>query len=69
MLLATASIHSIGMSRRFRAVGLGADGVVQRIRVVEPGRLVLMPACSHILELPMGVTPPPAGTRLEAHNV
>lgn len=69
LLLATCSVHGLGLSRSFQAIGLTAGGVVSRVRTVDPGRVALLRGCRYILELPLEVTPPRVGTRLEISHV
>jgi hypothetical protein len=69
LLIATCSVHGLGLSRPFRAIGLTDGGLVQRIRTVDPGRVALLRGCRYILELPLDVTPPRVGTRLMVRHV
>lgn len=65
MLLTTSSVHSFGLGRPFRAVGLTDALVVAGSRIVKPNRIAGFSGCSFVLELPIGVSPPRVGTRLE----
>lgn len=65
LLLATSSVHSVGLGRPFTAVGLTDGFVVAGSRVVKPNRIARFPGCSYVLELPIDVPPPSVGSTLE----
>ena len=69
VLIKTRSVHGIGMSSPFRAVGLDGQFEVRTVRVVEPGEVALFPNCRHVLELPMTAEPPAPGSKLEVVGV
>lgn len=69
MLLASSSVHGIGMRRAFLAVGITSHGVVKQVLAVRPGKIVSLSGCRYVLELPLDVTPPGPGTRLEVAHV
>lgn len=69
MLLETSSVHSFGMNEPFWAVGLTALGVVSEVRMVRPGRIVVLRDCRYVMELPLGVPPPSVGARLDVSRV
>lgn len=69
LLLACSSVHGIGMRRAFLAVGITSDGVVRRVETVRPGRIAFLRGCTYVLELPLEMTPPDPGTRLEVTHV
>lgn len=65
LLIRRSSVHGWGMKRPFRAIALDADLVVVARVAVEPGKVVRFPGCAAVVELPIQVTPPPMGAKLE----
>lgn len=65
LLIRTSSVHSWGMKRPFQVVGLDAELVVVARLEVEPGEVVRLPGCTAVIELPIDVTPPQIGAKLE----
>lgn len=64
VLLAVAAIHTMGCRRSLLAVPLSADGVVRGHAIVAPGSLRWFRGARWILELDVGVDPPPTNARL-----
>lgn len=65
LLLATSSVHAIGIARPFRAVGLSDDYVVMDVKTLRPWSVVRFRTCRYVLELPLDIAPPELGSRLE----
>lgn len=65
VLLRARSVHGLGLSQPFLAVGLTSDLRVKKVRDVFPGQFARFPGCALVLELPMGATPPFPGWTLE----
>ncbi len=64
LLLRARSIHTWGMRVPIWAAALDSDGVAIRVALLEPGRLLIVPKATWILELPIECHPPEPGTRL-----
>lgn len=69
VLIETKSVHGIGVSRPFRAVGLTSDLDVRGAKLVKPWRIVSFPGCRFVLELPVDASVPDTGSRLELTHV
>ncbi len=69
LLIQASSVHGWGLKQTFRAIGLDADLVVLGHAVVRPWRLVWFPGSAYVLELPIGLQPPPTGAQLEMTGV
>jgi hypothetical protein len=69
LLLERSSVHAIGMTQAFRAVGLSDDYVVMNVKTVRPWAAVRFRGCRYVLELPLDLVPPAIGTRLEVSRV
>jgi len=69
LLLRRSSVHAIGITRPFRALGLSDDYVVMDVKTVRPWTIVRFPGCRYVLELPLDTDPPAVGSRLEVSNV
>lgn len=69
MIFDTSSVHAFGLSEPFWAVGLTDRGIVSGVKVVRPWGIVVFRDCRYVMELPLGVTPPPVGARLEVFGV
>lgn len=69
MLLDRSSVHAVGISQPFRAVGLSDDYVVMDVRIVRPWTAVRFRGCSYVVELPVDVDPPAVGARLVVSRV
>ena len=65
ILLETSSVHGIGVSEPFTAVGLTPDLDVTQAKLVKPWRVVSFPGCRFVLELPVDASVPEKGSRLE----
>ena len=65
VLLKAKSVHGIGMRHPFVAVGLTSQLEVLGVKPVRPGRVVVFPGGTYILELPAGRGLPVPGTVLE----
>lgn len=69
MLLETSSVHAFGMKRPFWAVGLTEGYAVAEVRMMMPRRVATFHGCTYVVELPLDVSPPPIGTKLELSRV
>ena len=69
LLLGRSSVHAMGITRSFRAVGLGDDYVVMDVKTLRPWTVVRFPGCHYVLELPLDIEPPAVGSRLEESYV
>ena len=69
VLLKTASIHTVGMSRTITVVGLSEDLVVGEVRRVSPTSFVRLRGSRYVLELGDHLQPPPQGSRLKMSHV
>ena len=69
LLLDRASVHALGMTRSFRAVGLSDDYVVMDVKTLRPWTVIGFRNCRYVLELPVDLDPPPVGSRLKVSNV
>jgi hypothetical protein len=52
LLLAGRSVHGFGLDRPLRVVGLDERGTVVAVRLLDPGRLVVLARARYLLELP-----------------
>lgn len=64
LLIATSSVHGMGMREPLRVVALDSSNQVISIGVLGRGRIVSYPEASAILELPLEAEVPQVGTRL-----
>lgn len=69
MIFGTSTVHAFGLREPFWAVGLTGRGIVSEVKLVRPRRIVMFRNCRYVMELPLGVTPPPVGARLEVFRV
>lgn len=65
LLLRGASVHGRGMIEPLTAIFLDASGSVLAVCRLHPGGFVRHPAATWTLELPVSISPPPVGARLE----
>ncbi len=69
VLLETASIHTVGISRTITVVGLSKDLVVEEVRRVSPRSFVRLRGSRYVLELGDHLQPPSQGSRLRMGHV
>jgi len=69
VLIRTRSVHGLGLTEPFLAVGLTHDLGVRMVRRVYPGRVARFPGCVYVLELSCGSEPPEPGSTLEIEIV
>lgn len=69
VLIPTRSVHSFGLSKPLRLVGLDRGMRVIDARRLRPNRVAYIRGASFILELAEGTMTPRPGTRLEVSDV
>ena len=65
LLLRTRSVHGLGLVEDLAVVGIGRDHRVCAVRVLRPGRIVMIARCRWILELPIDHPTPDVGARVD----
>jgi len=58
------SAHTFGLREALWLIGVSSTGVVNEIRFVPPGRMVVLPGAALVLELPATRPPPPLQAQL-----